>query len=119
MTRGDRIVIAVVIAVAALSWPAMLLASGGVASARTVTVTGPFARYTVPLQAERTLKVRGLVSDVVVVVDRGAVHVAESGCRDRLCIEQGAVRSGAIVCLPNGVTVKVAGAGDELDAYIR
>jgi uncharacterized protein YggE len=76
VTRADRIVVVIVVALAALSWPAMLLATGGTARAETVTVTGPGARYTVPLTAERTLHVRGLVSDVAVVVDHGTVRVA-------------------------------------------
>lgn len=119
MRTGDRIIVAAVLALAAAAWPAALLATGGLEPASTVVVTGPTSTQTVPLAGDRTLRVHGVRGIVDVVVRDGAVRVSDSDCPDRLCVEQGAIRTGAIVCLPNGVTVKVGGGEDQLDAYVR
>ncbi len=119
MTRGDRIVIAVVVVLAIAAWPLAGAAAGR--DAAVAIVTGPDATYRVPLDAPRRLDVRGLDSTVTVVVEGGSVRVAESGCPDRLCVERGAVDAAgaAIVCAPNGVTVRIGGRADAPDALIR
>jgi hypothetical protein len=119
VTRGDRIVVALVAALALAAWPLAGIAAGN--GAAVAVITGPYASYRVPLAAERRLDVRGLESTVTIVVEHGSVRVAESGCRDRLCVEQGAVAApgGAVVCAPNGVTVRIGGESDAPDALIR
>jgi hypothetical protein len=117
--RGDRIVIAVVVVLAIAAWPLAGMAAGS--DAAVAVVTGPNATYRVPLDTPRTLKVTGLESTVTVVVEDGAVSVAFSGCRDHLCVQRGAVHAAgdAIVCAPNGVTVRIGGRADAPDALIR
>jgi hypothetical protein len=119
VTRGDRIVIAFVVVLAIAAWPLASLASGG--DAAVAVVTGPSATFRVPLDAPRTIQVRGLDSTVTVVIEHGSVRVAESGCRDQLCVERGPVDAAgaAIVCAPNGVTVRIGGRADAPDALIR
>lgn len=119
MTRGDRLIVAIVAALAVVAWPVAILATGGVSAGRTVTVDGPEGGLTVPLAAQRHLDVPGLAGDLEVVVEDGAVRVVASTCPDQLCVRQGAVSSGAIVCVPNGVSVRVGGGEDALDAYVR
>lgn len=119
MTRGDRLIVAVVAALAVASWPVAILATGGASAGRTVTVDGPQGGLAVPLAAQRHLEVAGLGGHVEVVVRGGRVRVVASTCPDQLCVRQGAVSSGAIVCVPNGVSVKVGGGEDALDAYVR
>lgn len=119
MTRADRIVIAVVAALALASWPAALLANGALSPLRTVTITGPAGVSRLPLDRDAHVEVRGLTGTVTVRVAHGTVAVAESSCPDRSCVRQGAVSSGAIVCVPNGVTVRVGGDADALDACVR
>ena len=119
MTRGDRIVVALVAALALASWPLAGMASGRDASV--AVITGPRASYRVPLDATRRLDVRGLESTVTVVVEHGSVRVVDSGCRDRLCVRSGAISApgSAIVCAPNGVSVRIGGRADAPDAIIR
>lgn len=119
MTSGDRIVVAIVVALALLEWPASVLATGGFAVQKVVTVTAPGHSYAVPLSAERTIDVHGLEGTVTVVVDGGEVAVTEAACPDHICVRQGRVGSGAIVCVPNGVTVRIGGGPDALDAQVR
>lgn len=119
MTRGDRIVVAVVALLALAAWPLASAAAGG--AARVVVVSGPSATYRIPLDVPRRLEVRGLESTVTVVVEDGSVRVTDSGCRDRLCVRRGSVdvAGAAIVCAPNGVTVRIGGARNAPDALIR
>ena len=119
MTRGDRIVIAAVVVLAIAAWPLAGMAAGR--DAAVAVITGPDATYRIPLDTPRTLDVRGLESIVTVVVEGGSARVAESGCRDRLCIQQGPIDAAgtAIVCAPNGVTVRIGGRADAPDALIR
>jgi hypothetical protein len=119
VTRGDRIVIAVVVVLAIAAWPLAGMAAGS--DAAVAVVTGPSATYRVPLDTPRTLQVAGLESTVTVVVKDGSVRVAASGCRDHLCVQRGAVGAAgdAIVCAPNGVTVRIGGRADAPDALIR
>lgn len=75
-----------------------------------------------PMDRDDTRTVQGLRGRVVVVVHDGTARVAESSCRDQICVRSGSIASpgDAIACVPNGVVVTIEGAGgDELDALIR
>ena len=119
MTRGDRIVVAVVAVLAIAAWPLAGMAAGQ--DAAVAVIVGPGATYRVPLDAARRLDVAGLHGTVTVVVGAGSVRVTESDCRDHLCVERGAIDApgAAIVCAPNGVTVRIGGRDDAPDALIR
>jgi len=121
VTRGDRIVVLVVVALAVAAWPIAGLAAGGASGAPVAVVTGPDVTYRVPLDAERRLEVRGLDGTVTVDIDDCSARVAESECRDGLCVSRGTIEAPgeAIVCAPNGVTVRISGRADAPDALIR
>lgn len=57
----------------------------------------------------------------VVLAEPGRVRMLSADCPDRLCVHMGWSDSPSkpIVCLPNGVTVVVTGAGGERDAVLR
>ena len=57
----------------------------------------------------------------VVLAEQGRVRMLSADCPDKLCVHMGWSDSAAkpIVCLPNGVTVVVTGAGGERDAVLR
>ena len=57
----------------------------------------------------------------VVQAEPGRVRMLSADCPDKLCVHMGWSDSAAkpIVCLPNGVTVVVTGAGGERDAVLR
>lgn len=119
MTRGDRIVIAVVAVLALLAWPVMAVAGGG--RGDVVTITGPGGTSTLPLGPGRTVDVEGLTGTVSVRIAGEAVHVIDSSCPDRLCVERGSISTpgAALVCAPNGVSVRIGGDADALDSVVR
>lgn len=51
----------------------------------------------------------------LIKVEGGKVSVAEADCPDRICVLNGAVDSGEIICMPHGLTIKIVG-GLEGDA---
>lgn len=119
MTRGDRFVVAVVVALAVFAWPVSYLAAAG--RADVVVVTSPAGRSELPLRPDRTVRIEGAQGPVVVEIRDGGVRVLEAPCRDRLCVAQGPVsRAGsAIVCVPGGVSLRVGGGSGALDAVVR
>jgi len=119
VTRGDRLVVAVVVAVAALAWPASYLAAAG--RADVVVVTSPAGTSEIPLRPDRTLVVEGARGPVTVEVRDGAVRVVDAPCPDKLCVRQGSVSSAgsALVCVPGGVSLRVGGGSGALDAIVR
>jgi hypothetical protein len=117
--RGDRLVVVMVALLAVLAWPATLLAAAG--RADTVVVTGPSGTSRLALRPDRTVEVDGLHGPVSVEIRGGAVRVTASPCPDQLCVHQGAVSrlGSAVVCVPSGVSVRLGGGDDALDAVVR
>lgn len=122
MNRADRILALAVVAVALLLGPAARLAAGLVPAASTATISGPSGSTTVSLKEDTVVRVAGSSGPVIVVVREGTVRVSESACPDKVCVRSGAIsRPGeAIVCVPNGVSVRIGGErSDGLDAIAR
>jgi hypothetical protein len=119
VTRGDRIVVLVVALLAVLSWPATMMAAAG--RADVAVITGPTGTTDVSLGQDAALDVEGLRGIVRVETSGEAVRVVASSCPDHLCVAQGPVsaRGSAIVCVPNGVTVRLGGSGHALDSVVR
>ncbi len=119
MTQGDRLMIVAVALLAVLAWPVTYLAASG--RSDVVVVTGPHGRSEIPLEGPSTVDVEGAGGPVTVVIQDGEVRVAASTCPDKLCVRQGVISGPgeAIVCVPNGVTVRVGGGGDALDSVVR
>ena len=61
--------------------------------------------YILPLDKNRVVSVEGPQGKTVVEIKDYQVRVIESPCHNKLCIQTGWVRSGAVVCLPNRVVV--------------
>lgn len=120
MTRADRILITVLALAALVAWPLAAASAGD--SAGSLRVSGPSGTSVVSLDEDTVLTVAGEVGDVVVVVESGAVRVAESACADHVCVKTGSVSAaGAVIaCVPNRVVVRVGGGEpDGLDARVR
>jgi hypothetical protein len=80
------------------------------------------AEYSVPLYEEKVIEVEGVKGVTVVELKDGKVRITDSPCPDKLCVKQGWIDRGAIVCLPNRVIVRTdnnAGQGQQLDAVTR
>lgn len=76
----------------------------------TVVVTTPQKTYELALDKDAVLVLDGLT----VHVKDGKVWVENADCPDKTCERRGAISSfgQSIVCLPNGIAVRVQGDGD-------
>lgn len=67
------------------------------------------AAYTFPLTTDRLVTVDGPCGPTVVEIRERKVHVREASCPNRLCLKEGWISKGVIVCLPNRIVVTVGG----------
>jgi len=67
--------------------------------------------YLLPLDKNRVVPVKGPKGTTCVEIKDHKVRVTESPCHNKLCMQQGWVSNGAIVCLPNRVVVIVGNHG--------
>jgi hypothetical protein len=63
--------------------------------------------YILPLDKNRILSVEGPAGNTTIEIKDHAVRITDSSCSNKLCIKQGWIQSGSIVCLPNRVVVTV------------
>lgn len=118
MTRWDRILVLAVLAVALLTAPAAFALRGGAGG--TLAVTGPAGTSEFPLERDAVYEIAGREGSLTLVVRDGDAFISEADCPDHICVDTGTVRrSGAIVCAPNGVSVRLASGGGEYDARSR
>lgn len=73
-----------------------------------------------PLEKDTELRVECDGGYNLVVVENGAVFVADADCPDRVCVATGRISGGAvpIVCLPHRMEIRVADGGDVVDAAV-
>ncbi len=76
--------------------------------------------YTFPLDIDRIVPIATPDGNMIIEIRDEKVRVSESDCPKKLCVRQGWVAKGAIICLPNK-TVILVGQGmpyseKELDA---
>lgn len=67
---------------------------------------------------EREITLSGEYGDNVILVSNGRIEMKSADCPDKLCVEQGELKSSSspIVCLPNKVVIKFEGSTDGADA---
>jgi hypothetical protein len=63
--------------------------------------------YTFSLSRNRTLEVQGPHGSTLIEIRDKRVRIADAHCPNRLCMKQGWVSGGVIVCLPNRLVVFV------------
>jgi hypothetical protein len=63
--------------------------------------------YILPMESNRMVTVEGPKGKTVIEIKDHRLRVTESPCRNKICIKQGWVESGAIVCLPNRVIITI------------
>ena len=117
---GDIVLVALVIAASIASMvPVSRASAGEKGSLAIIEVNGEEVRRLElgDNQGYRTLKVQGAQGASTVVVEYGTVWMAESACRDKLCVGMGRIDSTgqSIVCLPNRVVIRITGGGKPRD----
>jgi len=75
--------------------------------------------YRLPLDQDTVRHLDGRDGEAVLEIKDHKVRISESTCRNKICVRQGWVTAGVIVCLPNRIVVKVGTEGtgrEKLDA---
>jgi hypothetical protein len=64
--------------------------------------------YNLNLSQDREVSVRGPLGNNVIEIKGSKVRMKEASCPTKLCVHQGWIESGAIICLPNKIIVMVS-----------
>lgn len=121
MKKADLLLLAIVLALAAISL--LIVREVGAAPAESVSVSVDgvvTAQY--GLNEDRTFTVEAVNGGyVTVVVENGRVDVTSASCPDKICVKHRPVsRTGeSIVCLPGRVVITICGADNELDGVSK
>ncbi len=79
--------------------------------------------YTFPLNTSRTIPVSSPYGEAVIEIKDKKVRMSEASCPNKLCIKEGWISKGVIVCLPNRILVIVGSsfnnAEKDIDAVTR
>lgn len=88
---------------------------GGNSSPSVVLIESDRDQWVYPLDEDRIEYIRGKLGYTIVEIKNGKVHIADSACQDKLCVQMGwlAKTNDWAACLPNGVFVTVQGARDD------
>lgn len=117
ITRGDLLLIAAIILIAAGLWLLPLLTARQPATVQIETLRdGTVQTYALHRDADYHIESGGVC--LTVCVRDGCVYVGETDCRDRICLQTGKIsRAGqSIVCAPAGVAIRIT--GGEVDADV-
>ncbi|HYA26814.1 MAG TPA: NusG domain II-containing protein [Thermodesulfovibrionales bacterium] len=74
--------------------------------------------YRYPLDADRAIEVKSSAGHLTVEIKGRMVRVIHASCPNRLCEAQGWIQSGAIICLPNRISVIVGSRGEQKDKRV-
>ena len=115
-TIADKILLFILVI---LSFSGIIWIREGLPKGRTVRIeVNGRPVYILPADKEKIVSVEGPEGRTVVEIRDHRVRVTESPCQNKLCIKQGWVESGAIVCLPNRVVITIGGRGNEPDKAV-
>lgn len=105
MTLADRLLLAVLVILSVSGFIFIKEAFPQGTDVR-IEVNGKLA-YKLPLNSDATIAVKGINGDTVVEIKNRKVRIKESPCPNKICVHQGWIDRGALICLPNRVTVFV------------
>jgi hypothetical protein len=71
--------------------------------------------YSLPLNRDRIVEFSGAIGKTEVEIRGGKVRIKEAPCTNKICIHEGWIDKGAIICLPNKVVVTVSGPDENKD----
>lgn len=116
--KGDLLAIAIVVALAVLAVLAFLPRQSGEAAVAQVYQDGRLVG-TLPLDQDGCYTATGKYTNEI-VVKNGAVSIAASTCPGQDCIHCGRISAAgrSIVCLPNGLEVRIVGIEDGVDFVV-
>lgn len=117
--KGDWLAVSAVIVLAFVVMLCFLPASDTTSSYAEVYLNGERIK-TVNLTEDQTFVVEERYCNVIKVAD-GAVCIAESNCPGQDCVHSGSIRAAGrvLVCLPNGLEIRVTSAEADVDFVVR
>lgn len=65
--------------------------------------------YTLPLYEDRLVSIGGSYGDTLIEIKEKKVRVREAHCPNQICVKEGWISKGVIVCLPNKLIIIVGG----------
>jgi len=63
--------------------------------------------YILPLDKDRIVSVEGPRGRTFIEIKDNRVRITESPCPNKLCVEQGWIEKGVLVCLPNKIVITI------------
>lgn len=116
--KGDCVAIAVVVVLAVLVALLFLPKSAQSAACVEIYHDGKLVK-TLSLRENSTYTLKGDYTNVIAVED-GKVSITSSDCPGEDCVHSGRISAAgrSIVCLPNGVEVRIVGKNDDVDFIV-
>ena len=116
--KGDLLAVGLVVLVAVLVLVCFLPQKTDAAQAE-IYLDGALLR-TVDLQTDDTFTLSFRYNNTV-TVSGGKIAITASDCPGRDCVHSGAIdsRGRSLVCLPNGLEIRVVAAADDVDFVVR
>lgn len=71
------------------------------------------------LNTDKKIKIKAENGFNIVEIKDGKVFMKDADCKDKLCVKQGKIDSGSIVCLPHKVVVEIVSGKNEIDAVAK
>lgn len=116
--KGDLLAIAAVVFLAVIVAVSFIPKTGDGAVAAEIYQDGKLIK-TLSLEEETTVEVSGKYTNRI-TVQNGAISFASSDCPGEDCVHSGAIHSSgrSLVCLPNGVEVRVITQNSDVDFVV-
>src|SRR5271169_6925689 len=106
ITLGDKILLSICIFLSFYSFAYVKEAIPKGSEVR-IEVDGKL-RYTLPLSKDRTVEFSGTIGKTTVEIKGGKVRIKDAPCSNKICLHEGWIEKGSIVCLPNRVIVTIS-----------
>ena len=116
--KGDWLAIALVLVIAVVTLLCFLPGGNEKAAYAEIYLNGQLIK-TVSLNEDQTFLVEDRYCNTVTVSD-GSIYIADSDCPGKDCVHSGSIHSTgrSLVCLPNGMEIRVVSAENDVDFVV-
>ena len=117
--KGDLLSVLLVAALAVAVLLCYLPPKGPSSGQAVIYLDGQVER-TVDLSQDQTFTVSGRYRNVI-RVENGSIRILESDCPGEDCVHSGAIHTQgrSLVCLPNGLEIRIVSAEEDVDFVVR
>ncbi len=113
MNKRDFIAIGIVVLISVFGFVFFGLKENG--NTVKISVDGkPYGTY--PINKDKKIKIKNKNGFNIVEIKSGKVFMSGADCKDKLCVKQGEIESGSIVCLPHKLAVEITSGNNGIDA---